>query len=42
MKDLQSGKRQPQKKQGNMILSGNLERAMQMLIDGFDGKEIQK
>lgn len=42
MKDLQCGKRQPQKKQGNMILSGNLERAMQMLIDGFDGKEIQK
>lgn len=42
MKDLQSGKRQSQKKQGNMILSGNLERAMQMLIDGFDGKEIQK
>lgn len=42
MKDLQSGKRQPQKKQGNMVLSGNLERAMQMLIDGFDGKEIQK
>lgn len=36
MKDLQCGKRQPQKKQGNMILSGNLERAMQMLIDGFD------
>lgn len=42
MKELQCGKRQPQKKQGNMILSGNLERAMQMLIDGFDGKEIQK
>lgn len=42
MKDLQSGKRQPQKKQGNMILSGNLERVMQMFIDGFDGKEIQK
>lgn len=42
LKDLQSGKRQPQKKQGNMMLSGNLDRAMQMLIDGFDGKEMPK
>jgi len=42
LKDLQSGKRQPQKKQGNMILSGNLERAMQILIDSFDGKEMKR
>lgn len=41
IEDLQSGKRQPQTKQGNMILSGNLDRAMQMLIDSLDGKEIK-
>lgn len=38
--DLKSGKRAPQTMQGNMRLSGNLDRAMQMLIDTFDGKEI--
>lgn len=41
LKDLESGKREPQKKQGNMILSGNMDRAMKMLIDGFDGKEMK-
>lgn len=41
LKDLQTGKREPQKKQGSMMLSGNMDRAMQMLIDTFDGKEPQ-
>ncbi len=39
--DLKSGKRAPQTKQGNMLLSGNMERAFQMLIDVLDGKEIR-
>ena len=41
LKDLQTGKREPQKKQGSMMLSGNMDRAMQMLVDTFDGKEPQ-
>lgn len=31
MSDLESGKREPQKKQGNMILSGNLSKAMEKI-----------
>ncbi len=36
--DLQSGKRAPQTQQGNMRLSGNMDRAFKMLIDVLDGK----
>lgn len=34
--DLQSGKRQPQTKQGNMIISGNMDKAMTMLIESLE------
>lgn len=37
LSDLESGKRAPQTKQGNMTLSGNLSKAMKMIID-----ELQK
>ncbi len=37
--DLKSGKRAPQTQQGNMRLSGNMDRAFQMLVDVLDGKE---
>jgi len=37
MSDLESGKREPQKRQGNMILSGNLSAAMSKLV-----KELSK
>ncbi len=40
--DLNSGKRAPQTKQGNMTLSGNMSRAMNMLIDSLNGKEMPK
>ncbi len=38
--DLNSGKRAPQTKQGNMVLSGNMSKAMGMLIDSLNGKEM--
>lgn len=40
MDDLNSGKRAPQTKQGNMTLSGNMSKAMGMLIDSLNGKEL--
>lgn len=39
--DLESGRRAPQTKQGNMMLSGNMKKAMLMLIDSMNGKEIK-
>ncbi len=40
--DLKSGKRAPQTQQGNMRLSGNMDRAFQMLVDVLDGKVPQQ
>lgn len=40
MDDLNSGKCAPQTKQGNMTLSGNMSKAMGMLIDSLNGKEL--
>lgn len=39
--DLDSGRRAPQTKQGNMMLSGNMKKAMEMLIDALNGKEVK-
>ncbi len=39
--DLESGRRAPQTQQGNMKLSGNMHKAMQMLIGALKGEEIQ-
>lgn len=33
MSDLNTGKREPQKRQGNMILSGNLSKAMEKIVE---------
>ncbi len=41
LEELESGKRAPQTQQGNMKLSGNMSRAIQMLIDSLDGKEMK-
>lgn len=38
--DLNSGKRQPQTRQGNMVLSGNMGKAMEMLITNLTTGEI--
>ena len=38
--DLNSGKRQPQTRQGNMVLSGNMGKAMEMLITNLTIGEI--
>lgn len=40
--DLESGRRTSQTQMGNMKLSGNMKKAMEMLIDVLNGKEIQK
>ena len=40
--DLESGARAPQTQMGNMKLSGNMKKAMEMLIDALNGKEIRK
>lgn len=42
VEDLESGRRAPQTRQGNMVLSGNLKRAMNMLIDTLKGKEVER
>lgn len=39
--DLESGRRAPQTKQGNMMLSGNMKKAMGMLIGTLNGKEMK-
>lgn len=40
--DLDSGRRAPQTKQGNMMLSGNMKKAMEMLIGALNGEEIKR
>ncbi len=40
--DLESGRRAPQTRQGNMMISGQMPKAMGMLIDVLNGKEIEK
>lgn len=42
VEELESGCRAPQTKQGNMMLSGNMKRAMVMLVDTLNGKEMEK
>jgi len=39
--DLESGHRAPQTRQGNMTLSGNMKKAMLMLIDSMNSKEVK-
>jgi hypothetical protein len=38
LSDLRSGKRQPLKKVGNMTLSGNLDKAMEMVVKRLGGE----
>ncbi len=40
--DLESGRRSSQTQMGNMKLSGNMKKAMEMLIDTLNGKESRK
>lgn len=40
--DLEAGRRTSQTQMGNMKLSGNMKKAMEMLIDVLNGKEIQR
>ena len=42
VEDLESGRRAPQTKQGNMQLSGNMKGAMEMLIDALKGKDVKR
>lgn len=41
VEDLESGRRAPQTQQGNMRLSGNMKKAMEMLIDVLNGKDMK-
>lgn len=42
MDELDSGERAPQTQQGNMKLSGNMRKAMEMLTDALNGREISR